>query len=297
MIRSASRLALAACLAAIVLLPLYGSDRGISMNSHGPIRTCSDVEFRIHGTRAAQDEQRTTAPAAQVPVFEYSNPEHGNGLNVSGSDSDHYEILACRAAVSPELLGQISVGINAGRVFVNGPSNDDWTVYLIVHAPRKANMNLNTTNGPIAVRDIAGTLNVHTVNGPIALDNVTGTLDLRATNGPISFRGGAGRAAVNTQNGPISIELAGRRWDGEGLEAHAKNGPISLSMAEDYQARVAVELGDWAPFGCNIDACRQYRGVGRDGQRRFEFGSGSGTIRVSTTNGPVAVHARKVPII
>lgn len=297
MSRSVSRVLLAAGLATIILLPLYGRDRGVSMNSHGPIRTCSNVEFRIHGTRAAQDEQRVTAPAAQVPVFEYSNPEHGNGLNVSGWDKDQYEILACRAAVSPELLGQITVGINAGRVNVNGPNNDDWTVYLIVHAPRKANMNLTTTNGPIAVRDIVGTLKVHTVNGPIALDNVSGTLDLRATNGPISFVGGAGRATVNTENGPISIELAGRRWEGEGLEAHAHNGPISVSMAEDYQARVAVDLGDWAPFGCNIDACRQYRGVGRNGQRRIEFGSGSGTIRLSTVNGPVAVRGKKTPTI
>ena len=53
---------------------------------------------------------------------------------------------------------------------------------------------------------------------------------------------------IHAVNGPLTIALAGTRWEGKGLDADAKNGPLTLKLPDDFASGVRVETSDHAPF-------------------------------------------------
>ena len=71
-----------------------------------------------------------------------------------------------------------------------------------------------------------------TANGPVSLSNLTGSVDVEAANGPVSLKGSSGDVKIRAVNGPLTIALAGTRWEGKGLEADAKNGPLTLKLPD-----------------------------------------------------------------
>jgi DUF4097 and DUF4098 domain-containing protein YvlB len=99
-----------------------------------------------------------------------------------------------------------------------------------------------------------------------------------------------GDVDIDTQNGPISVKLSGNRWDGK-LEAHARNGPLSLSLPEGYASAVTVESSGRSPFQCRAKACGEARKNWDEDSRRIEFGSSAPVVRLSTVNGPVSIRS------
>jgi hypothetical protein len=71
-----------------------------------------------------------------------------------------------------------------------------------------------------------------------------------AANGPVSLKGSSGDVKIHAVNGPLTIALAGTRWDGKGLEADAKNGPLTLKVPDGFSSGVRVETSSHAPFSC-----------------------------------------------
>src|SRR2546428_833150 len=90
------------------------------------------------------------------------------------------------------------------------PADDEeWTVYLLIRAPKSASVELDTENGPMSFYDVDGKLTAHAHNGPISLKNFSGDAEITAVNGPISLTGISGNVRVHTENGPISVALKG----------------------------------------------------------------------------------------
>jgi len=203
-------------------------------------------------------------------------------------------VTACKAAAAYDdaerVLSQITMSVEGGRISTKGPSGEeDWTVYLLIRTPKGATLETETMNGPLSFYEVDGKLTAHANNGPISIRKFSGDAELTAVNGPISLEGSTGNLRVHTENGPITVDLAGNGWNGAGLTADAKNGPVTLRVPHGYQSSFVVESRNYAPVSCKASICDNARKTWDDDHRRIEYGSGPAMIRLSTVNGPVSV--------
>jgi hypothetical protein len=251
---------------------------------------CSRRGFRFDGRTAHVAEESFDAPSLRT-VKVANTP-----VSVKGGSGRGYTITVCKAAANAGDLAAIHVAVEGGALVSRGPDNDEWTVTYKITAPNGAQLDLESRNGPLALRDIDGTFVVRLKNGPLALDNVRGNVDAVTTNGPVSIDGGSGNMKVKASNGPISVTLDGASWEGGTLDASTSNGPLSVKVSPSFASGVLVEAHGRGPIACRAEACegqlrRNQRGWDDDNDepRRFEFGRGPQNVRISTVNGPVTI--------
>jgi hypothetical protein len=259
-----------------------------------PATDCSDLRIRFDDRDAVVRSEERTVTKSEAPVLEIQ-PHANGGVQVAGWDQDTYSVTACKAAAgageeAERTLSRITWSIEKGRISTKGPADDgEWTVYLLIRAPKSAAIEVETTNGPVSFYDVDGKLTAHARNGPITLRNFSGDAEIRAENGPISLEGNSGNVRVHTENGPISVALKGKTWSGTGLSADAKNGPLTLRVPPDYESSFVVESTKYAPMSCKASLCDQAHRTWDDEHRRIEYGAAPALIHLSTVNGPVSV--------
>jgi len=275
-----------------------GRNFNINMNG-GDAESCAGLRANTDGGgQLAQANESFTLRRSEAPLLELNASDHGR-IAVRGWDRGEYSVETCKIAVAEtssaadQIVRGISVGHSAGRLSFNGPTvdNADWLVYFIVHAPKDAALDLETRNGPIAVRDMTGTVKLRAVNGPIAIGNCTGRVDAHTTNGPISFTGNGGEVHLTAQNGPISVNVASDTWTGSQLDARTINGPLSLSVPDTFLSGLRVETSGHSPMSCSAAPCRNAWTDASANGRVLQMNGSNSTIRVSTENGPVAIHS------
>lgn len=268
----------------------------VSDGNRHPATDCSDLHIRFDDEDAVMKSEEHTVTRAEAPTLRV-HPHKNGGVQVQGWDKDVYSVTACKAAANYDgnaerILSQITLTVQNGEVSTAGPEDQsEWTVYLLIRAPKAAAIDLETSNGPLSLYGVDGKLTAHAVNGPISLRDFSGDADVRATNGPISIVGSSGSVRVHTENGPISVNLKGKSWSGTGLSADAKNGPLTLIVPSDYQSSFSVESRNYSPMSCRASICENARKTWDDNNRRIEFGSSPAMIRLSTVNGPVSVQS------
>jgi DUF4097 and DUF4098 domain-containing protein YvlB len=285
----------ATALLALILTGARAASRhhsvSISDGHKQPVTDCSDLRIRFDERDAVVRSEERTLTKAEAPTLEI-RPHANGGVQIVGWEKDTYSVTACKAASGADaerILSQISMSVEKGKISTKGPGDDDdWTVYLLIRAPKSAVLDLETKNGPISLYDVDGKLTARAHNGPISLKNFSGEADITAVNGPISLEGSNGNVRVHTENGPISVALTGKTWSGAGLTADAKNGPLTLMVPRDYQSSFVVESRNYSPVSCK-SICDNARKTWDDENRRIEFGSSPAMIRLSTVNGPVSV--------
>jgi hypothetical protein len=266
----------------------------ISGGHRQPANDCSDLRIRFDDRDAVVRSETRTLSKAEAPVLKV-HPHANGGTQVVGWDNANYSVTACKAAEAGDsaerVLSQIKMSIEGGTVSTSGPSGEDeeWSVYLLIRAPKSAAIELDTMNGPISVYDVDGKLTAHAQNGPISLHNVSGEADVSAQNGPISMEGSSGNVRIRTENGPISVSLSGTSWSGSGLSADAHNGPVTLRVPSGFQSSFVVESTNHAPMSCRASICGSARKTWDDEHRRIEYGSSPAVVHLSTVNGPVSV--------
>ncbi len=276
--------------------------RGYSFNINTspdgvPVTSCSQVDATVRDGELARDEEVQTIPASPQGL-EVSGAKNGPVL-VTGSDRSDYQVTLCKftagetADEARARLADLSLSVENGHVSVNGPgagARNAYVGYVIVETPREAKLNVDVTNGPLDLRSVSGTIVARTTNGPLAVQGVSGEVDVQATNGPVSLSEGAGHMRVRSQNGPLTVRLSGTDWQGAGLDAYAQNGPLQLSLPENYRSSVLVDIPSNSPFHCSYAACRDARRDWDDRSRTLRFGSGgTPVVRISAMNGPVSI--------
>jgi DUF4097 and DUF4098 domain-containing protein YvlB len=267
-------------------------NRGYNLNIDGNAESCADLKVRSSG-EIAQVNESFTMSKSEAPILELNAAERGH-IRVRGWDRADYSVETCKIAAAEtrgeaeQMARGISVGHAAGRISYNGPAGDsaEWMAVFIVHAPRDASLNLEAKNGPIEVRGVNGSVKLRASNGPIAIADCGGTVEAHTTNGPIAFSGDRGEVHLNAQNGPIAVKLATETWNGSQLEARTINGPLAVSLPENFRSGMRLETSGRAPISCSAAPCRN---AWRDG-RTMQMNGTNDTIRLSTENGPVAVH-------
>ena len=201
------------------------------------------------------------------------------GMAVIGSDRKAARVIyriRARARTEEdarELAQEVRVEVDNGVIRPRGPSTSSskrWDVEVKAWVPRSTDLSLSTTNGPIGV------------------SKVTGTMDIQSVNGPVSLRDLSGAVYARVQNGPLQVLLTGTKWTGAGLDAAAQNGPVNLWLPKSYSAK--LETGT-----INGPSDIEYP-LTIEGRLRGHFtttlGSGGAMVRVVTDNGPIHIAQR-----
>jgi hypothetical protein len=291
----AAALAGAAWIATHATVRVEAGSRQVHFSVRGEADSCAGLRVDTTG-QVARAEESFTAPKGAA--LEINASERGN-IRVIGSARSDFRVQACKIAVGDNRaeaegkLGRIAVGHSGARFTSSGPSEGEWLVYFIVHAPKEAALDLETRNGPITVEGVEGKIRTRAGNGPISLDECSGDVQARVSNGPISFTGNSGNVSLATQNGPVTLHLTGDEWKGPLLEARTVNGPLSLHLPETYRSGVQVDTAGHAPFACRSELCRQARTDARNGHRSIRLNRATPVVRLSTEHGPVAVNSER----
>lgn len=273
--------------------PTHHHSINMSGGEHGPLADCASLHIHMNdrASEIRSEERIFTRPEGPLNI----ESEVNGGVQVQGWDKDTYSVTACKAADASSndvehIFSHIKLSVENGRVSVSGPSeHDNWTVFLLVRAPRSANLELRTNNGPLSIYDLDGKLEARAINGPISLQGFSGDADISAENGPIDLVGNSGKLRLHTENGPISVSLNGDAWKGSGLEADAQNGPLTLRVPKNYRSSLLVESNGHSPMSCQASFCNDARKTWDEDRRRIEFGNAPAVIHLSTVNGPIAV--------
>jgi hypothetical protein len=263
----------------------------VNVNGDGPVTDCRDIRITYDRKPAITEESELSLTASQVATL---RTQTGNGgVYINGWDRNEYSVKTCKAVPddsnATSTLREISTVNSGGQLTVNGPNDREWTANLIIMAPRLSRLDIESRNGPVQVRELAGVIHLSATNGPIGLNNVGGSVEATTTNGPISLRGGSGDQRVSAVNGPVSIELSGNRWDGPGLEVSTRNGPLSLGVPDGYSSGIAVQTSDRSPVNCKASVCANATRT-PNAPSTIRIGSGDPIVRVSTSNGPLSIH-------
>jgi DUF4097 and DUF4098 domain-containing protein YvlB len=205
-------------------------------------------------------------------------PGMNGGVSIIGWQRDSIEVHARIRGSAYEMrearsiANAVEVGRSGNTIAAEGPETnrgEGWSVEFVVYIPHNSNLNIETHNGPLAVRGVTGRMDLSSQNGPLALSDVGG--DVRA----------------RTQNGPLSVRLSGSRWEGEGLDAETSNGPATLHIPENYSAQLETGTTN-GPFESDIPLTVTFRGR-MPRELNTTLGRGGAPIRVVTTNGPLSL--------
>lgn len=226
-------------------------------------------------------EVRPVKLAGGGPLHVDARPN--GGVQVTGWEqatvegSARIQVQADTEAEASEIAGRIVIEAAGGTVKADGPRTEggrSWSVSFVLSAPQHTDLEIEAVNGPVKIAGLTGQIRANTTNGPMSLAELGG--DVR----------------VRTTNGPVTIALAGSSWDGEGLDAETKNGPLSLAVPEGYSAQLEVRTVN-GPFRLEIPVTMQ--GTLPGGPVRAidaPIGAGGARIRAVTANGPVSVEQR-----
>lgn len=237
-----------------------------------PSLECRDNNRDGRLQRHCEIREQTIAYSGQLMVDGGQN----GGVSIKGWSRSDVLVRSKVEASAPSdsearaLVGQIRLNASAGRVSADGPEmvrDRNWSVSYEVFVPRQSNVQLNTHNGGVHVQDVNGRVEFSAVNGGVHLSRVNGHVQGKTT------------------NGGLHIELAGNRWDGDGMDVSTTNGGVHLNLPANYSAHLetsTVNGGLHTGFPMTVSGK-----IGR--QLSTNIGSGGATIRVITTNGGVHI--------
>lgn len=224
---------------------------------------CEVRESRV----AAGSTVRVQAENGGVTV----RPHEGRDVVVRARIQTH----ASSQAVAQELARGVRVQTD-GTIRATGPRGNGrgtgWSVGYEILVPARSNLDVQSENGPVAVERVAGNIQVRSANGPVNLRDLGGTVRARA------------------QNGPITVTLAGRRWEGTGLDVETVNGPVSIRMPQGYAAHLEARTVN-GPLDVpgRIQRPQDRRRWTPGGSVSTDVNGGGPTIRAATTNGPLSI--------
>ena len=280
--RSRHWLAAALALGALATFPLAAQERDARRGSADRdaerwLEQCED-DRRRDDDRERHCEVREARLRATGRPLAVDGRQNG-GIEVEAWEGDGIVLQARIQAQAPtmeearEIAARVRIDTASPTISATGPATSgsrSWWVGYLLLVPRRTDLDLSTHNGPIHVEGVTGRMELRAVNGPLALDDVGGEVRGR------------------TENGPLAITLGGARWEGAGLDAETRNGPVILELPRGYAARLETGTQN-GPMDIDFPLTLQ----GRIGRRiTTTLGAGGPTIRALTTNGPLVVRER-----
>ena len=210
---------------------------------------------------------------------------------------DHLEIRNTNGRITIESWEQAAAEITARKVGSNRSAVEAITVEIVrtsdgvrvrtltmrrggawgqrrgrvdyqVRVPRRADLRIDSVNGPVEVSDIEGEIEAQTVNGPIRL------------------RGHDGNVTAQTLNGRIECELE-RFGHGTEHSFRTANGRVDLTFGPGANGRVDAAAMNGQVL-LDLDGAEHLDAPTR-GRKRVQIGDGDGECRVRTVNGAIHI--------
>lgn len=201
---------------------------------------------------------------------------HG-GVLVNVWDKNEIRIKACIQArgrteeEAKKIAATVSVLTGGGTIKADSPYSSAEDVPYGVNYDIKIPKNLN--------------LKITTVNGGINISGTESVVDFSIENGGAVLNNLAGDVSGKIDNGSMTIRLAGKQWNGGGLDAQIGNGNISLLIPKDYSAR--LETGTrWGSLVSEIGDVKQSV---KNNNLSFDIGNGGATLKVLTGSGNIQI--------
>lgn len=233
-----------------------------------PTLDCNNGHNQSNRAHFCEMREQTVPASGMISVDASQN----GGISIKGWDRSEVLVRAQIQTYAPTddqakaLAPQINV--QAGpQVRAYGPPHDrenSWSVTYEVFVPSRYSVNLETVNGGVSVSDVNGNLEFKTVNGGLSLHHVGGYVHGRTT------------------NGGVSIELAGDRWDGQGLDVTTTNGGVTLHVPHNYSAQLEAQTSNGKIRAAEVSDTQS-------NHISTALGAGGATLKVTTTNGGVSL--------
>jgi DUF4097 and DUF4098 domain-containing protein YvlB len=250
-----------------------------------------DNDYRAN----VRDEETKTIPNQPLTI----TAEHNGGIQVTTWDKPEVSLKLCKQiAVDDEnegrrLLADTRLEVNGSKISIHTPEENHHSLgtLLLVKAPRNADLNLNVHNGGVSLTNFTGTAEAHAENGGISFRRSTGKLTAQAQNGGISIKDCGGDVSAKVENGGLSIALADR-WEGKGLEAHARNGGLVVSLPKTFNGGLEVVASEHTSIICKDDVCDSGERTWDSGRKLFRMGGANPQVRATTENGGIVIKDR-----
>ena len=170
-----------------------------------------------------------------------------------------------------------------------GPRTYGASFDILVPDSNSTGLDLNTTNGNVAVYSITADIDVNTSNGKISLTNTCGNATLFTSNGNVNIQTHNGSIKTHTTNGSIECNLSEfNATDSAGLET--TNGSLQLYLPTDVSASIDAYTtnGSISISGFSSISYQEHSRT----RVRCRIGSGTSIIAVKTTNGNITIRSR-----
>lgn len=236
--------------------------------------TVADAEWcDDHGWGSSRQRhcevREATWSATGAPIAVDSRPN--GGIEVVGWDRSDVRL---RVKVVADGDSTAEAKTRASRVLIQTdgviradapPDAKAWASFRL-EVPRGSTLSLESKNGGLHLRNLAGTTSARTTNGGVHLDHM------------------AGKVTARTTNGGVHVKLEGDSWDGEALDVETSNGGVHLQIPADYNARLRTSTVNGRVHAPD-ELRRQFEGKRLDA----ELGRGGPQIRIETRNGGLHV--------
>ena len=269
----------------------------VTMNDDSASDDCRD-HLRVGNDdyrSSVRDEETKTLPNQPLTI----TAEHNGGIQVTTWDKPEFSLKLCKQiAVDDEnegrrLLADTRLEINGSKISIHAPEENHHSLgtVLLVKAPRNADLNLSVHNGGVSLTNFTGTAEAHAENGGISFRRSNGKLTAEAQNGGISIKDCGGDVSAKVENGGLSLSLADR-WEGKGLEAHARNGGLVVSVPKTFAGGLEVVASEHTSIICKDNACDAGERTWDSGHKLFRMGGANPQVRATTENGGIVIEDR-----
>jgi DUF4097 and DUF4098 domain-containing protein YvlB len=158
-------------------------------------------------------------------------------------------------------------------------------IHYYVQAPAGTRLLLETNNGEIRVRGMAGGITGQTVNGAIEITGASGPIVVSTTNGSITLSGLEGSARAETTNGDMIAAF--RKVVPEGpIDLATTNGNVEVALPGNANATLDAATSNGR---VTVSFPIHSKGTLSSKTVRGTIGSGGASISLRTTNGNVVV--------
>lgn len=233
---------------------------------------------RIRDRVQVATQQAPLAPSAEdVKTFPLSKGAavsiqtvNGN-ITVTASDAPQAEVRIIANGATP---ADVTIRSDNNSLSLSAPPGKG-RISFEVKLPRElGNAVFNSTNGSVAISDIAGQLTVETTNGKIKLDQVSGIDRARSVNGGIDA---TLRQREGVKDRPMTFETV--------------NGGIDLRLQDDFNGTLDAST---VHGGINVDEAfgdvKVEKSFPTGSRASGNIGAGGPTVTAKTMNGGIKIH-------
>lgn len=252
-------------------------------------------------------------------------------IELVGWEQNSVEVNGTKYASTKSALDSIKIDVSSpsGSVRVRASKLSDFHhnmgARFTVRVPKRATLDLSTSNGHLRIEDVEGNARLRTSNGPIRVERLKGELEARTSNGGIDVDYLEGDAKLHTSNGAIRAEASHGLFDAVTsngsitarlndpsttwpVHAESSNGHIDLKIDAKQLPEVRAETSNSSivlrlPMGANAEVrahtshasvSSEFDGVHTDnehghGEMSGRIGGGGRLIELSSSNGSIKI--------